>query len=163
MKVQLSGASHGTIAGSAKRLTVQCSGASHLDVAGLEAERDDVSKTTLSPITGEHFRLDLSGASGCQLTGDADLIELTLSGASHGMILGMSKQLTAKCSGASNVDAAGLTAKIVTVELTGGSTGHVNATEELTAEASGASSLYYAGQPPKLDKRISGASTITPE
>ena len=153
MNVQLSGASHGTIAGSAKRLTVECSGASHLDAAGLEAERDDASKMTLSGITGEHFRLDLSGASGCRLTGDADLIELTLSGASHGMIAGTSKRLTVNCSGASHLDATGLTAKIVTAELTGGSTGHVNAIEELTAEASGASSLRYAGQPSKLDKR----------
>jgi putative autotransporter adhesin-like protein len=118
------------------------------------------SKSTVSGITGEQFQLGLSGASGCQLTGDADLIDATLSGASHGTIVGTARQLTVECSGASHLDATRLTARMVAAELSGASTANVNATDELTAVASGASTLRYVGQPAKLDKAISGASTV---
>jgi hypothetical protein len=39
----------------------------------------------------------------------------------------------------------------------------VNATDKLTAAASGASTLSYVGQPAKLEKAISGASTLAPQ
>jgi hypothetical protein len=121
------------------------------------------STTTISGITGERFDLELSGASGCELTGDTDLLDVTLSGASHSKIAGSAKQLTVECSGASRLDASELTAEIVSADVSGASTADVSATSELTAEASGASTLRYAGQPAKLDKRTSGASTVTAE
>ena len=91
------------------------------------------------------------------------MIDVKLSGASHSTFAGASKQLAIECSGASHINAARLTAKTVTADLSGASTAHVNATEELEAEASGASTLRYVGQPAKLDKEISGASTVAPE
>jgi hypothetical protein len=119
--------------------------------------------TTLSGMAVDRFQLDLSGASSCQLTGDAELLEVTLSGASRATIAGEAKQLKAECSGASQLDAMELSAEKASVELSGASTGHVNVSEELAAEASGASTLRYAGEPPSLDKRSSGASTIETE
>jgi len=121
------------------------------------------SNTMLTDVAGEQILLDLSGASDCQFTGVADLIDVKLSGASHSTLAGAAKRLAVECSGASHVDAARLTARTVTAELSGASTAHVNATEELAAEASGASTLRYIGQPAKLDKEISGASTVAPE
>ena len=119
--------------------------------------------TTIVGIEANRFQLDLSGASSCHLTGNADLFEMTLNGASRATIVGEAKQLKAGCSGASQLDAKSLTVEKATVELSGASTGHVNVTKELSAEASGASTLRYAGQPAELDKRVSGASTIAPE
>jgi hypothetical protein len=121
------------------------------------------SKTMLTGLSGEQFHLDLSGASTCQLTGDADLIDAKLSGASHGAIAGTAKQVSIDCSGASHLDAAGLTAEKIIAEVSGASTAHVHATKELEVTASGASTLRYAGHPAKLDEQTSGASTVAPE
>jgi hypothetical protein len=121
------------------------------------------STTTVSGITGEQFELELSGASRCHLTGDTDRIEVTLSGASHGKIIGTTKQLTVECSGASQLDAKELSTEAVSADLSGASTAQVQASEELTADASGASTLRYTGQPGRLEKRTSGASTVTAE
>jgi hypothetical protein len=118
------------------------------------------SQTTLSGIAGATFELDLSGASSCRMTGDADEMDITLSGASRARILGTVKRLNVQCSGASQLDATELTAETVAAELSGASTGHVNVTNELSADASGASTLYYAGQPGKMQKRTSGASNV---
>ena len=118
------------------------------------------SKTTLTGVAGEQFQLDLSGASNCQLTSDADLIGLKVSGASHCTIAGVAKQLTIGCSGASQLNAAELKCDKIAAELSGASTAHVNATEELTVETSGASTLRYVGRPAKLHKKVSGASTV---
>jgi hypothetical protein len=119
--------------------------------------------TTLSGIADDRFQLDLSGASSCQLTGDAELLEVSLSGASRATIAGGTRQLKAECSGASQLDAMELSAEKASVELSGASTGQVNVSQELAADASGASTLRYAGEPSSLDKRSSGASTIEPK
>jgi hypothetical protein len=120
-------------------------------------------RTTLIGVAGEHFQLDLSGASTCQLTSDADVMDVKLSGASHGTLTGSAKELTLECSGASRVTATEFQAEKVAVELSGASTARVHATNELSAEASGASTLRYAGEPAKLEKEISGASTVAAE
>ena len=120
------------------------------------------SKTTLTGLSEEHFHLDLSGASTCQLSGDGVMIDATI-GASHASLAGTAKQLTINCSGASHVDAAGLTTEKVVADLSGASTARVRATDELAASASGASTLRYAGRPAKLEEQVSGASTVAPE
>jgi hypothetical protein len=126
-----------------------------------ELSGSGASRTKLTGATGDHFSLELSGASHCQFDGNADAVEVTLSGASHATLTGSTKELKLECSGASRVTATELTAEKVVAELNGASIAHVHASQELDAEASGASSLRYAGQPSKLDKDMSGASTIS--
>jgi hypothetical protein len=121
------------------------------------------STTKLSGVAGDQFELDLSGASRCQLAGDAEVLKVDLSGASQCTIEGRAKEVRIDCSGASQLDATGLTAETVVADLSGASTAHVKATAELIADASGASTLHYAGQPAKLEKNTSGASTIASE
>jgi hypothetical protein len=117
-------------------------------------------RTTVSGVREDEFQLELSGASTCDLSGDADRMDATLGGASRATISGAARQLTVECSGASQLDAKRLAVEEASVELSGASTGFVNASKALTAEASGASSLRYRGQPTDVTKQASGASTI---
>jgi hypothetical protein len=120
------------------------------------------SQTTVTGVKADRFQLDLSGASDCQLAGDVDALDVTLSGASRCTLAGDAKKLAVNCSGASHADAAALMADAATVELSGASTAQVHATTALVAAASGASTLRYAGQP-KVERKVSGASTISAE
>ena len=117
----------------------------------------------LTGVTGEHFSLELSGASHCEFSGNTDAINATLSGASHATLTGSTKELTLECSGASRMTAIELIAEKVVAGLSGASIANVHASQKLDAEASGASTLRYTGQPAKLDKDVSGASTISAE
>lgn len=120
-------------------------------------------KSTLSGVLAQQFSLDLSGACSCRFTGDADRLVVNLSGASHITLVGASDELVIECSGASKVDAMGLTAKKVRADVSGASTGLVNASDELRADASGASTLRFAGKPVKTSLQSSGASTVSPQ
>jgi hypothetical protein len=126
-------------------------------------EASGASKAMVSGITGEQFKLEVSGASRCELAGDAELVDVSLSGASQSKIAGTAKQLKVESSGASRLDAKGLNAAIVVAELNGASNSHVHVTDQLTANVSGASTLQYDGQPEKVIKHTSGASTVRPE
>jgi putative autotransporter adhesin-like protein len=118
-------------------------------------------KVNATGVTGEKFQIELHGASTGELSSNAEVMDVTLSGASRGILAGSCKELIVECSGASQMNAADFTADTVTAELSGASSAQLNAKEELTAEASGASHLRYAGQPAKLTKQASGASTVS--
>jgi hypothetical protein len=85
--------------------------------------------------------INLSGASGAELSGSATTLEIT-------------------ASGASDLDALELTTGELSVDLSGASEADVTVTESLSAVASGASTLRYAGSPPRTQVDTSGASTI---
>jgi hypothetical protein len=121
------------------------------------------STTTVAGVQAERFRLGLSGASTCTLTGKADRLDLTVSGASRCTLTGDAGRLTVDCSGASHLDATGLNAKAVDVSVSGASGADVKATEELKADASGASNVHYVGSPGKVNKNTSGASHVGPK
>ena len=118
-------------------------------------------KVNATGVTGEKFQIELHGASTGELSSNADVMDVTLSGASRGVLTGDCNQLIVKCSGASQMNATDLTADTVTAELSGASSAQLNAKEELAVDASGASHLRYTGQPAKLTKQVSGASTVS--
>jgi hypothetical protein len=121
------------------------------------------STCTATSVAAEHFELELSGASECELDGDVEDLAATLSGASEATLTGTAQQLTLVCSGASRVEATEMPADRVTVTVAGASTAMVTAADELTATASGASTVRYRGEPANVNDNVSGASTIEAE
>ncbi len=106
--------------------------------------------------------LDLSGASQAIVKNiKNDRFEIDVSGASNIKIQGETASLKIDSSGASKIDCEKLTARSVNVSTSGAGTTRVFASEELTAEASGASTIIYSGEPKVVNKKDSGASTIT--
>lgn len=106
--------------------------------------------------------LDVSGA--CDVNAKnikTDRFEINLSGASDVKVQGETTSLKIDSSGASKIDAEKLTARSVNVSTSGAGTTRVFASEELTADASGASTIIYSGEPKVVNKKDSGASSIT--
>jgi hypothetical protein len=128
-----------------------------------EVVASGASRVTATGVAGDEFRLDLSGASTCDLNADVDALDATLSGASRGAFTGAARRLALDCSGASRVDAADLKSDSVVAQLSGASNARVHAAAELAATASGASTLRYWGAPSKVVEDTSGASNIAPE
>lgn len=106
--------------------------------------------------------LDISGACNAEVKNiKADRFELNVSGASDINIQGETTSLKIDSNGVSKINAEKLTARSVNVSTSGTGTTRVYATEEITADASGASSITYSGDPKVVNKKDSGASSIT--
>lgn len=132
---------------------------------------------TMPQLTG----LNLSGASNCEITGfssdkrldveasgasslrgdiSGGAAKIEASGASTIELTGSAPDLTAIASGASTLRLDDFAVKDASVEASGASRITVNATGTLNARASGASTVRYVGEPARLNKDASGASTI---
>lgn len=146
---------------------VEASGASTATLTGINGKqfRLALSGASTCALTGNADRMDLrlSGASTCTMTGNGDNVHLKLSGASNCTLNGNAEHLAVECSGASRLLAAGLTAQTVKTSVSGASRVEVMALKDLNARASGASTVRYAGTPAALYQRASGASTIAPK
>lgn len=88
-------------------------------------------------------------------------LSVDVSGASKVKVDGETTQLRAEASGASKVDAQNLTAENGTVSTSGASGANVNVTGTLKADASGASHINYSGSPKDIQKKASGASSVS--
>lgn len=107
----------------------------HVDASG-------ASKVTVNGLKNSKFGLDTSGASKVDLSGET-------------------ASLTIDVSGASKIDAENLIAARANVGASGASKVTLNASEELIADASGASKISYAGNPKNVEKKSSGASSVS--
>ena len=106
-------------------------------------------------------QIDASGASKVYLT-DLRSSELRVdtSGASKINLSGETAQLFVEVSGASSVDAENLKADMADVNSSGASRVSTFAVNDLRAHASGASKVVYTGSPKNIEKSSSGVSSI---
>jgi hypothetical protein len=107
----------------------------NLDVSG-------VAKVSVSDVKNSSLRLDTSGASKINLSGETDKLAIDVSGASV-------------------IDAENLKSRAATVDSSGASKISVFATESVRADASGASRITYAGGATDVVKKSSGASSVS--
>lgn len=88
-------------------------------------------------------------------------MKINASGASSFDISGETAALDMELSGASKVEAERLRAARVKITLSGAGKANVFASEELDATVSGAGIVTYAGDPKKVNKNVSGVGTVT--
>jgi HSP20 family molecular chaperone IbpA len=105
--------------------------------------------------------IEASGASRVSLAGvNNDELRVDTSGASKINISGETANLTIEVSGASSIDAENLKAENANVDASGASHVSVFAVNELKSDASGASKIVYSGSPKNIEKKSSGASSV---
>lgn len=106
--------------------------------------------------------LDVSGAANVTVADiKNDGLSVDSSGASKVKISGETSKFTAQVSGATKIDAESLSTENATVDASGASKVTVNVSGSLQADASGASCITYAGTPTDVQKKTSGASSIS--
>lgn len=99
------------------------------------------SKVNLANVKNAELRVNSSGASKINVSGETAKVSIDVSGAS-------------------SIDAENLRAESADVNASGASNASVFARNELRTDASGASKIVYAGGPKTVDKNASGASSI---
>jgi hypothetical protein len=103
-----------------------------------------VGKATITNLKESFFTINQSGAGSLSADGQADMVDITMSGVG-------------------NADLSALNAKSVTALLSGTGSAKVYAHESLTATVSGIGKLTYSGNPPKVQKSVTGLGSITPQ
>ncbi|MEZ4898106.1 MAG: head GIN domain-containing protein [Saprospiraceae bacterium] len=111
-------------------------------------------------LEGEHFSLEVSGASDLDVEVDVGDLTCSSSGASDIKLFGQAGNVRINCSGASEVKAKSFRARSADIDCSGASTVHLGVDEMLDANASGASDIYIYGSPRVRQSRSSGASDI---
>jgi hypothetical protein len=109
------------------------------DIDSIEAS--GVSKVNLANLKNNEIRVNTSGASKVNVTGETAKVSIEVSGAS-------------------SIDAENLKAEAADVNASGASHVSVFAAGELHSDASGASKIVYSGSPKTIEKNSSGASSI---
>src|SRR5688500_11791085 len=106
--------------------------------------------------------LHISGASKVSVMNlNNDSFSVDSSGASKITIEGATKTFTVDMSGASKLDAENFKSENVSVDASGASCATVSVSSDLKVDLSGASKVVYYGSPSNLEKRTSGASSVT--
>ena len=96
---------------------------------------------TVPEIAGPKFYFQSTGATEVKLDGNAD-------------------ELLADMTGASELKAKNLRAKNVEISTTGAADAEVSVSEMLRVSITGAGAVYYHGNPPSIEKHVTGAGTI---
>jgi len=107
-------------------------------------------------------RLEVSGAAKVSVADLKNpLLQLDSSGASKVNLSGETDKLVIDVSGASSVNAEDLKSRAATVDASGACKVSVFATESVRGDASGASRITYTGGATNIEKKASGASSVT--
>jgi hypothetical protein len=92
----------------------------------------------------------------------SDALALVLQGAANLTASGNTRLLNARINGAGNMDLTRLGAEQATVAVNGAGNLQLRATVSLEAEVNGVGAIEYAGNPPRVEPRISGVGRIAP-
>lgn len=111
----------------------------------------------LDVFSPDELEVDISGSGRVQANVIAESISADISGSGYLKLDGSADELDADISGAGEVEALGLAAKEVSVEISGSGTAEVQAQESLSMDISGSGVVKYKGHPSRLKQDISGS------
>jgi hypothetical protein len=112
-------------------------------------------------IKGNEMKLDLSGACNTHLNVDVNKLGVEASGASEIEVKGKAVYFSVDGSGSTSVSAFQLITENASIELSGAGDAEVFASKSLKADLSGAGNVAYKGNPPSVNKEISGAGSVS--
>jgi serine/threonine-protein kinase len=165
-RIDADGASTVALTGSA--------GAAHLVVAGssqlklgefplkqAELKLDGASTAQLTVQSDAPFKAEITGSSNLKGSIRAKKLELDLDGASHAAFDGAADDAVIHAGGTSTFKLPAMVFQTADVELSGASSGTIDARVKLKYELSSLSSLKYLGNPPTLEGTKTGGSSIS--
>lgn len=118
-----------------------------------------VKLSTTSPISGDKFQLNISGAASGEFEVDVNKLKVDISGGAELTISGRANDASYEISGAGEVNAFQLLSSEVEIDLSGAGEVNVNAQDKLDIDVSGAADVNYIGSP-SIKQSISGAGSV---
>lgn len=105
------------------------------------AKLTGAARLTANQLSGQSFAIESTGAAKVHLEGNVD-------------------DLVTDMTGASKLDAGALQTKTATISSTGASQAELAVSESLKVSITGAGKVIYSGNPPVVEKHVSGAGSI---
>ena len=117
-------------------------------------------KADISRITADNLQIIMDGAIRSNTSVNVRDLKVEISGASISKFTGRAESFELDATGACGIDAVGLRANSVDVDVTGASVAEVYAANTLRADAAGASKITYSGNPKNTIIDSSGPSSV---
>lgn len=108
----------------------------------------------------EDLQLSVSGSGDMDLELSSSELGLRISGSGSLTLKGEGTEADAKISGSGKVKAEDLTVKSFKASISGSGNCYITATDEVSAKISGSGSVYYAGDPARINSNSSGSGKV---
>jgi hypothetical protein len=113
----------------------------------------------------KNYKISMSGGGDLTLKSNEKVADanIEVSGGGDATLTGQAAELEIKVNGGGDVNAGNLAAITASIQASGGSDIHVNASKEITGQISGGGDVYYAGSPENISIDTRGGSEIHKE
>ncbi len=107
------------------------------------------------------MEIEQSGASSSKLKISCSNLKVELSGSSDASLVGYAASVNAEISGASSLKAYNLDVENADIDCSGAASAKIKVSKSISGEASGASSIYYKGNPTRVNISTSGVGSVS--
>ncbi len=111
-------------------------------------------------IKTREMELDVSGAGKMTLELDASYVDASISGSGNMKVKGETKDLEVRISGSGAIYAEDLVSENCEARISGSGRCEINVSESIDARISGSGSIYYRGNPDKVNSSTSGSGRV---
>ena len=115
--------------------------------------------TTIDPITGDSFSLNIAGAADGNIKLDVRELTVSLAGAGSFELSGIADNADISMAGAGRIEALDLATSTASIDMSGAGSVRISCSEALTVTAGGVGSVEYRGSP-TLDITRGGLVTV---
>lgn len=116
--------------------------------------------TSETVIKAENFKVNLGGSGNVELKVDAEYIKSSIGGSGNIRLSGNTDQMSSSIAGSGSIRAYDLTANELTASIAGSGNVRVTVKDKIKATVAGSGSVYYKGNPPKIDTKSVGSGSV---
>ncbi len=128
-----------------------------IEKVSLAGSGDISNKGTIEANT---FGISLAGSGDINLTLDTKTVKTSVAGSGNIRLNGETNVLSCSIAGSGDIHAYGLSTKSTTVSVAGSGNVKTTVSESIKARVAGSGSIYYKGNPDKIDSKSSGSGRI---
>lgn len=111
-------------------------------------------------IKSEDFKVALAGSGDIRLTLSTSNVKTSIAGSGNVNLSGKSDHLACSIAGSGDVNAYGLSTKSTSVSVAGSGNVKTTVSESIKARVAGSGTIYYKGNPDKIDSKSNGSGRI---
>ncbi|MDG1040867.1 MAG: DUF2807 domain-containing protein [Polaribacter sp.] len=116
--------------------------------------------TNSGTIKSNDFKVSLAGSGDIDLKVDANKIKTSIAGSGNIKLDGNANNLSCSVAGSGDIIAYGLKTKSVSVSVAGSGNVSTTVSESITVRTAGSGSVYYKGNPDKIDSKSAGSGSV---
>ena len=128
-----------------------------INLVGLSGSGDITNSGT---INADDFKISLSGSGDIDLNTEATKIKTSIAGSGNIKLNGNSNTLTCSVAGSGSIKAFDLKTNSIAVSLSGSGNVKTTVSEKIKVRIAGSGSVYYKGNPKKIDSKSAGSGSV---